>query len=283
MYQPASSGIYYYHTDPAGTPLAVTNTSGAVVWKGYYEPFGNEYAIQGTIGNDVRFAGNKKDDETGLNYFGARYMDSALGRFRAPDPVGPVDSKTGKIDFKILTEPQGLNAFSYARNNPINRIDPFGLRDILIVIWNRDFMSRHSVGHATALEMNGSVILSQFPDPQGAKGANVTLDWQQTVAREGRDPDRIFKVYVPNDSGFDDIVRDRVSRDSWDWLPSNRHETNCIESVESALRGGGVPVGSYIWPGSLGDDLQDKSGERRNGQLWSVSPAGSQALPGGTP
>jgi hypothetical protein len=131
--------------------------------------------------------------------------------------------------------------------------------------------------------MNGSVILSQFPDPQGAKGANVTLDWQQTVAREGRDPDRIFKVYVPNDSGFDGIVRDRVSRSTWDWLPSNRHETNCVESVGSALRGGGVPVDSYAWPGSLGYDLQDKVGERRNGQLWSVSPVGSQVLPGETP
>jgi YD repeat-containing protein len=46
MYEPASSGIYYFHTDPAGTPLAVTDASGAVVWRGYYEPFGNEYAIR---------------------------------------------------------------------------------------------------------------------------------------------------------------------------------------------------------------------------------------------
>jgi RHS repeat-associated protein len=133
MYQPASSGIYYYHTDPAGTPLAVTNTSGAVVWKGYYEPFGNEYAIQGTIGNDVRFAGNKKDDETGLNYFGARYMDSALGRFRAPDPVGPVDSKTGKINDKILTEPQRLNAYAYALNGPGRYVDRSGKQAELLM------------------------------------------------------------------------------------------------------------------------------------------------------
>jgi RHS repeat-associated protein len=132
MYEPASSGIYYYHTDPAGTPLAVTNTSGAVVWKGYYEPFGNEYAIQGTIGNDVRFAGNKKDDETGLNYFGARYMDSALGRFHAPDPVGPVDSKTGKINDKILTEPQRLNAYAYALNGPGRYVDREGQNPVLI-------------------------------------------------------------------------------------------------------------------------------------------------------
>ncbi len=122
----ASGGIYYYHTDPAGTPLAVTDDKAAVVWRGYYEPFGNEYAIQGTASNDVRFAGNKKDDETGLNHFGARYMDATLGRFMAPDLVGPVDSKTGKINDKILTEPQRLNAYAYGLNGPGRYVDRSG-------------------------------------------------------------------------------------------------------------------------------------------------------------
>ena len=130
------SGDYGTHKrrekDAVRRTLTVTNTSGAVVWKGYYEPFGNEYAIQGTIGNDVRFAGNKKDDETGLNYFGARYMDSALGRFHAPDPVGPVDSKTGKINDKILTEPQRLNAYAYALNGPGRYVDREGQNPVLI-------------------------------------------------------------------------------------------------------------------------------------------------------
>jgi len=132
MYESASSGIYYYHTDPAGTPLAVTNTSGKIVWRGYYEPFGNEYAVQGTISNDVRFAGNKKDAETGLNHFGARYMDATLGRFMAPDPIGPVDSKTGKINAKILTELQRLNAYAYALNGPGRYVDRSGKNPILI-------------------------------------------------------------------------------------------------------------------------------------------------------
>ena len=123
---PASTGIYYYHTDPAGTPLAVTGSNGAVVWRGYYEPFGNEYAIQGTIGNDIRFAGNMKDDETGLNYFGARYLDSTLGRFHAPDPVAPVDAKTGKVNGTILAEPQRLNPYAYGLNGPGRYVDEKG-------------------------------------------------------------------------------------------------------------------------------------------------------------
>jgi RHS repeat-associated protein len=130
---PASTGIYYYHTDPAGTPLAVTGSNGAVVWRGYYEPFGNEYAIQGTIGNDIRFAGNMKDDETGLNYFGARYLDSKLGRFEAPDPVAPVDAKTGKVNATILAEPQRLNPYAYGLNGPGRYVDKDGECAWLIV------------------------------------------------------------------------------------------------------------------------------------------------------
>ena len=50
-------------------------------------------------------------------------MDSLLGRFMAPDPVGPVDSKTGKVNDKILNEPQRLNAYAYALNGPGRYVD----------------------------------------------------------------------------------------------------------------------------------------------------------------
>jgi hypothetical protein len=54
-------------------------------------------------------------------------MDSALGRFQAPDPVGPVDSKTGKINDKVLKEPQRINAYAYGLNNPGHYVDRDGL------------------------------------------------------------------------------------------------------------------------------------------------------------
>ena len=43
----AAEQVFYYHTDPAGTPLAMTNSSGAVVWKADYKPFGEENSITG--------------------------------------------------------------------------------------------------------------------------------------------------------------------------------------------------------------------------------------------
>jgi RHS repeat-associated protein len=71
-----------------------------------------ELGLTGTPGR-FTYNGNEFDDEYGfdLYYYGARYMDPALGRFTTPDPVK---------DF--------INPYSYVRNNPMNRIDPTGTR-----------------------------------------------------------------------------------------------------------------------------------------------------------
>ncbi len=117
---------YIYHTDPAGTPVAITNPAGTVVWRADYKPFGQEQSIIGTIENNDRFVGKEKDKETGLQYFGARYMKNEIGRFISPDPVGPVDPKTSKTNYGMLTSPQKLNVYAYALNNPFKYFDANG-------------------------------------------------------------------------------------------------------------------------------------------------------------
>jgi RHS repeat-associated protein len=63
-----------------------------------------------------KLTGKERDAETGLDYFGARYMSSAQGRFTSPDPAGP-----------DLTNPQTLNKYRYALNNPLRYVDRNGL------------------------------------------------------------------------------------------------------------------------------------------------------------
>ena len=55
---------------------------------------------------------NELDDETSLNYFGARYLDPMLGMWISVDP-----------------KRQYLNPYLYAGNNSIMRIDPDGNMD----------------------------------------------------------------------------------------------------------------------------------------------------------
>jgi RHS repeat-associated protein len=119
--------VYFYHTDPAGTPMVITDTSGAVVWRASYKPFGEEEAITGEIENQRMFVGKEKDKETGLYYFGARYMNDKIGRFISVDPIGPVDEKTGKVNEKMLLNPQKLNKYAYGLNNPYRYVDRDGM------------------------------------------------------------------------------------------------------------------------------------------------------------
>ena len=125
--------VIFYHTDPVGTPLAMTDASGNVVWQADYRPFGEEQSVTGSSANDRRFVGKEKDDETGLAYFGARYEDAKTGRFVSVDPVGAVDSKAGKINEEMLVNPQRINYYTYGLNNPYRFMDPDG-RDIAVVI-----------------------------------------------------------------------------------------------------------------------------------------------------
>jgi RHS repeat-associated protein len=61
-------------------------------------------------------SGKERDPETGLDYFGARYYGSNMGRFMSPDPMG------GHVE-----DPQTLNRYVYVRNNPLSLTDPTGL------------------------------------------------------------------------------------------------------------------------------------------------------------
>ena len=122
----AAEQVFFYHTDPAGTPLAMTNSSGAVVWKADYKPFGEESSITGAGVNDRRFVGKEKDEETGLSYFGARYEDAKTGRFIAVDPVGAVDPHSSKTNEELLANPQRLNSYAYGLNNPYRFVDEDG-------------------------------------------------------------------------------------------------------------------------------------------------------------
>ena len=135
--------VFYYHTDPAGTPLAMTDSSGNVVWKADYKPFGEEQSVTSTVPNDKRFIGKEKDEETGFSYFGARYENAKIGRFIAPDPVLAVDPRTNKTNEDMLLNPQRLNTYAYALNNPYRFVDQDG-QDVTIII-NRETYTKNSV------------------------------------------------------------------------------------------------------------------------------------------
>ena len=64
--------------------------------------------------------GKERDSESGLDYFGARYYSSAMGRWMSPYWSGA----TVPVPYANLSNPQSLNLYGYAGNNPLSRFDP---------------------------------------------------------------------------------------------------------------------------------------------------------------
>jgi RHS repeat-associated protein len=128
----SESEVFFYDTDYLGTSVTLSSLSGNAVWQVDELPFGEEYEQDGISDiNKRRYIGKEKDVETGLLYFGARYLKAPHGRFTSSDPVGLV-GKNGKINPDILSDPQRLNRYTYGLNNPYRYIDPDGEFPFLI-------------------------------------------------------------------------------------------------------------------------------------------------------
>jgi RHS repeat-associated protein len=127
---PASGCTTCYLTvDHLGSTRLVTDQAGGVVERKDYFPFGEEMPVAnsarqqvpgyaGNAGHPLKFTGKERDAETGLDYFGARYMSAAQGRFTSPDPL---------LNSGRPWLPQSWNRYAYTLNNPLRFTDPTGL------------------------------------------------------------------------------------------------------------------------------------------------------------
>lgn len=131
----ATVHVVFYHSDHLGSADFVADSSGQVVETTQFYPFGVERHTELTnaLKTAYRYTGKEQDDETGLLYYGARYYDSALGRFVSPDPLY---AEAGPLS-QLLADPQKLSLYSYVRNNPVRFTDPTGLDDIVYDIFFR--------------------------------------------------------------------------------------------------------------------------------------------------
>jgi RHS repeat-associated protein len=112
---------YHYHLDHLGTPRRITDGSDQIVGRHDYLAFGPETsdAQNEPSFTALKYTSHERDLVSGgawdLDYMHARYYSPALGRFLS------VDKSRGNH-----SRPQSLNRYTYALNNPVNRVDPDG-------------------------------------------------------------------------------------------------------------------------------------------------------------
>ena len=115
--------IFYFHTDQSGTPYAITDTTGAAVWKASYKVYGAIARMEEeTIDNPIRFLGLYYDAETGLLYGYRRYYHPVIGRLTQQNPL---DLEKGINNYLLAIEPPTSPATCLVSRLP-NTSLPFG-------------------------------------------------------------------------------------------------------------------------------------------------------------
>jgi RHS repeat-associated protein len=112
---PALERVTYYHNDALGSPVAATDSSGNLLWREEYEPYGERILREDGGTNSLWFTGTQEEEAFGISYFGARWYDPGIGRFMGVDPIG-----FNSDDI------QSFNRYAYADNNPYVYVDPDG-------------------------------------------------------------------------------------------------------------------------------------------------------------
>jgi RHS repeat-associated protein len=117
-----TGGVFYYFSDHLKTASVITDSAGVIKAESDYYPWGGELQFVNNDSNDYKFTGKKRDSETGLDYFGARYYSNGLGRWVSSDwSATPVP-----VPYANFSDPQSLNQYAYVRNVPTTNVDPDG-------------------------------------------------------------------------------------------------------------------------------------------------------------
>jgi RHS repeat-associated protein len=117
FFSDATPPIKYHLNDHLGSSNVIIggadSTAAELVNREEYTPYG-ETSFGSFARKRYRFSGKELDEESGLYYFGARYLACRLGRWANCDPLG-IEA--------------GINLYSFVKGKPLVKRDTTGLQD----------------------------------------------------------------------------------------------------------------------------------------------------------
>jgi RHS repeat-associated protein len=191
------------------------------------------YAASAASALPPRYTGKERDTESGNDYFGARYYNSATGRWLSPD----WSAQAEPVPYAKLGDPQTLNLYAYVGNNPLVGIDPYGhfagaheyynemngMLDQAEQI-NKDVQKSNQAQQQNTTQAPDNTLLAQnnTPPPPGRTPAQGATPDSTTVIPDGKGGSTT-RTYGPDgrattdvDKGHDHGAGDPHAHD-WDW------------------------------------------------------------------
>lgn len=120
--------IFFYHPDHLGSTTIITNFEGEITQSVAYVPYGEVFIEErsGVRNTPYLFNAKELDEETGLYYYGARYLDPTLSLWQSVDP--------------LFEKYAGISPYNYCLGNPVELVDPDGT-DVTIDGENQSFVT----------------------------------------------------------------------------------------------------------------------------------------------
>ena len=105
---------FFYHSDHLGSTSYITDDHANITQYDAYLPYGELLVDEHSSSEDLpyKFNGKQFDNETGLYYYGARYMNPMASIWYGVDPLAE----------KYPNE----SVYAYTHNNPVKFVDPNG-------------------------------------------------------------------------------------------------------------------------------------------------------------
>jgi RHS repeat-associated protein len=132
--------------DGLGSVVGTVDVSGSVVSTRKFDVYGAVRTSTGPSGTSHKYVGrlgHSTEEETGLVYMRARYLDPSTGRFASEDK-----------------DADGLNWYAYAGNDPVNNVDSSGgKKERIIWEWQGQawyVLGMFLTGNAVFAAMNGN-------------------------------------------------------------------------------------------------------------------------------
>ena len=175
-----SGNIAYYFSDHLNTASVITDASGNIKSESDYYPWGGELQFVNGDSNHYKFTGKERDSETGLDYFGARYLSSAMGRWTSPD---------NPFADQHLRTPQSWNLYMYVGDRPTSLIDTNG-REVKTEATGQDYQQLVSAIAKAYLRKD---FQNNF-DARKASPMTFNINKGNTVDKEGAAGDASIKA-----------------------------------------------------------------------------------------
>ena len=138
--------IFFYHSDHLGSTSYITDAKANITQFDAYLPYGELLVDEHSSSEEMpyKFNGKEFDEETGLYYYGARYMDPKISMWLGVDP--------------LVEKYPSVNGYCYTFSDPIGFIDPSGQEGEgtgNTSWWGKNNMTTRAIG---ALQMVGGAV-----------------------------------------------------------------------------------------------------------------------------